>query len=551
MTARPKILLPSFAVSQRTLEVVFWSLLALVLMVTLPDYGMGWDEPTRWASGDLKLDYYAGFATTDSVWEHMRAAPRDTYPGFFDMPLALAARWLPFDRFFLGHLWSCVFGVAGLVAVRLLAARPMPEAVKRPVGLGAAAILVLLPNYYGHLFINPKDIPFAATMAWGLLALYNFVEALPLPGWKQTILLGVGTGIAMSTRLPGGILLVYAGLLALLFLLYRLSEGKGLKIPLMLAASLAVRGLLAGLVAFLVLLPWWPAAHRNPFAMSVEAVGRLHTDSAAIPVLFAGEMFEAGNTPASYGVRMLFLTSPLWFLAFLGAAGAALIAWARRRRTEERPPGSLNAGGWGVAAVVLAAGFPLVYVSLAQPAIHNGFRHLLYVLPPLAVLASWGASEGWKWLRTRGFRRRILCLGVGATLGAGIFTLVRLHPYQYVYLNPLAGGTAGLYGRYETEYWFTSTKHGIELLEAYLGEHPEERVEDRALRVFITGPHQVARPFLPSDWEIALDVSAADFVISNTQMVVHLLFEGEEVGRIERSGLPILFVYRGPGTAME
>ena len=44
--------------------------------------------------------------------------------------------------------------------------------------------------------------------------------------------------------------------------------------------------------------------------------------------------------------------------------------------------------------------------------------------------------------------------------------------------------------------------------------------------------------------ELARDLAKADFILSNTQMMVHLLFEGEELFRIERAGLPILVALR-------
>lgn len=527
---------------QRIAEALFWLILIGVGSLILPDYGMGWDEPTRWASGDLKLDYYAGFAESEDWWAHMQTAPHDTYPGLFDMTLALAARTLPLDRFLLGHVFSFLFGLAGLVAVRLLAAKLVRAPARRWVGLGAAAILLLLPSYFGHLFINPKDIPFAATMAWGLFGLVHFVEELPRPSWKRTLLFGLAVGVAMSTRLPAGILLAYAAVLAALWLLLALPQRSDWPTFLGQVGGIALRGLVAAGVAFVFLLPWWPAMHHNPFSMSVEAVERLHFDSTAIPVLFRGAMFEAGTTPRSYAFWMFFVTSPLWFLGAL--ASGALVAGRRGRAWLDGFHREPDSRAWQVLAVLLAAGFPMLYVTLAHPAIHNGFRHLIYVLPPLAVLASWNLLEVARFLSERGVRPLWQGSVAGLVAASAVFALMRLHPYEYVFANALVGGPAGTFGRYETEYWFTSTKHGLEQLSAYLEEHPEEVPVGRPTRVLVTGPWQVAKPFLPPSMEMVGDVNEADFVIANTQMMVHLLFHGEAIIQIERDGLPILVVFR-------
>jgi hypothetical protein len=115
---------------------------------------------------------------------------------------------------------------------------------------------------------------------------------------------------------------------------------------------------------------------------------------------------------------------------------------------------------------------------------------------------------------------------------------VRLHPYQYVYYNAFIGGPSGAYGRYEGEYWFTSTKHALEQLEQFLQEHPQLKPSGE-VRLFILGPWQVAEPFLPPGYALTADVKTADFLILNTQMRVHERFAGEPLFTIERMGLPI------------
>lgn len=526
------------------LEIAFWVPIILIGVLTIKDYGMGWDEPTRWASGDLKLEYYEGFSQTESIWEHMQTqSPRDVYPGLFDIPLALAARILPLDRFLLGHIWSFLFGMSGLVAVRLTAARLAIPSGRVFAGLGAAAILLLLPQYYGHMFINPKDIPFAAMMAWGILGLATFVGEFPRPSLKATILLGIGSGLAMSTRLPGGIVLAYAAFIALLWLLVRFAvqkiRGRQWVLEML---GLLWRGIVAGFVSLNVLVVWWPAAHRNPFTTPLQAVERLHSVASSIPVLYRGQVYDAGTTPAAYGIWMFLITSPSWFLVSLGLG--AIILGLRFRNFRDALFKRQASWAWRMLSVLLAATFPLVYVTLAQPAIHNGFRHLLYVLPPLAVLAALALEWVQRHWMAKGMRPRYFTIALLISALLASATLIRLHPYQYVFANALVGGTAGTYGEYETEYWFTSTMHGIEALDHYLDTHPNDRPTDRPVRILVTGPWQVAKPFLPEHFVITGDFSEADYIISNTQMMIHLLFEGDEIIRIERAGLPILVVLK-------
>lgn len=55
---------------------------------------------------------------------------------------------------------------------------------------------------------------------------------------------------------------------------------------------------------------------------------------------------------------------------------------------------------------------------------------------------------------------------MGLTLATAFVQHVRLHPYQSTYFNALVGGVAGADGRYETDYWLSRYKEGIERVNA-------------------------------------------------------------------------------------
>jgi hypothetical protein len=194
-------------------------------------------------------------------------------------------------------------------------------------------------------------------------------------------------------------------------------------------------------------------------------------------------------------------------------------------------------------AACLGGFFPLLYLTCSAPALHNAERHFLFVFPSLCVLAAFGWLKLLDLLQQGSYRRYapVVCWLVPVMLVLQLWQLVVLHPYQYVYYNALIGGSAGSYGQYETEYWFTSSKHGIEWLEKYT---EEERSNPRRTKILITGPHQVAERFLPESFELTSDLAQADYILANTQMMMHTLFEGEIVGCIERGGLPILYIYK-------
>ncbi len=497
------------------------------------DYGLSWDEPTRWRSGDTKLDYYQDLLAAPNKWEAMQKAPQDVYPGLYDIPLAIARRSLDVDPILLSRIWNVCFGllcVWGTFVLARLTGSNSGDAnagdesrfdLVRIAPLLAVAFLLSVPSFYGHISINPKDVPFAATYVWALVALVALAKQMPKPSWGRVVAFGVAMGVCMATRPPGVVFIGYFGLFGLLSIALFAERESWFRS----LSSLVLRGLAAFGIAVCVLLPWWPAAHRNPFGSSAQAVEKLQTFSSTIPVLFAGQMYDAGSSPWYYALWMLLIKLPLW-MPLAMVAGTVLLLFDLRKGNIK-----LDRDVFVRALVVFAALFPLAYVLVRQPAIHNGIRHLLYLLPPLMAALSWG----WQ----RAFARRGGAFAVAAVvailLASSLATNVRLHPYQYIYYNQLAGGPAGALNRYETEYWYTSGKEAVDLL----GSHMRSSGED-SVRLMVSGPWQVIEPYLPAGVTLVGNAAEAQYYIGNTQMRMDAIVEGEEIDSIRKGGLPVV-----------
>ena len=115
--------------------------------------------------------------------------------------------------------------------------------------------------------------------------------------------------------------------------------------------------------------------------------------------------------------------------------------------------------------------FPLaVPGDLAGTFCFTGLRHFLFLIsgPCSAVRyrprqADYGAASP----RPRGSIAAGSRL-IGTCLLWDATTLVRLHPYEYLYYNSLVGGLEGASRRYDLDYWFGSMPEAIDHLEAYL-----------------------------------------------------------------------------------
>jgi hypothetical protein len=117
---------------------------------------------------------------------------------------------------------------------------------------------------------------------------------------------------------------------------------------------------------------------------------------------------------------------------------------------------------------------------------------------------------------------RLALIG-GPALAAGVVVLlaglispvvgmIRLHPYQYVSFNWLAGGVATADKRYMLDYWGLSLKQAAEELRARLAGRGE-RPPGRRWRVAVCGPHPGVRVALGPDFDVGGDARGADFVL--------------------------------------
>src|SRR5665647_183175 len=183
---------------------------AIAAAVTFRDYGLGWDDYTHSQYGDLLLALYgSGFHDTRAL----SFVNLDMYGGGFYMAAALAAKMLPFDLFETRRLIGAAVGIIGLFATWRLGRR-----LGGPLaGLCALVLLATCPLYYGHMFMNAKDAPFATAMIVLLLGMVRALDEYPHPNPRTTVLAGIGLGLAFGTRILAAV--AAPGALAALLLL--------------------------------------------------------------------------------------------------------------------------------------------------------------------------------------------------------------------------------------------------------------------------------------------------------------------------------------------
>ena len=155
---------------------------------------------------------------------------------------------------------------------------------------------------------------------------------------------------------------------------------------------------------------------------------------------------------------------------------------------------------------------------IARPAMYNGVRHFVFVLPPLAVAG--GLAGAWiaNWIASRAARfGRPALAALALIFAAGValpaIGMARLHPYEYVSYNHIAGGVRGAQPRFMLDYWGLAFKQAGEALRAKLALRGETPPAGRKWQIAVCGPHPPARIALGDQFEPTWDPKGADFAL--------------------------------------
>ena len=472
---------------------------AVIAAVTFRDYGLGWDDYTHSQYGDLLLALYgSGFADQRAL----SFVNLYKYGGGFDMLAALATKVLPFTLFETRRLVGAAVGLLGLAVTWRIARRlGGPTA-----GLVALVLLATCPLFYGHMFMNAKDAPFATAMAVLLFGMVRAIEDYPQPSPQTVALAGVGLGLAFGSRILAGIAASY-GLAALLLILGSEGRRAGIRKSSARLGEFVWRllpALVLGYVIMGLLWPWSVLAPLNPlraaeyFDTFFEKPWR---------ELYAGKLYAVTEMPAGYLPRLFAVKLPeiMLVLGLAGAAGA-LVATTRDDVPLNRRAGYL--------LVVLAALLPIAVAIVAHPALYNGLRHFVFAVPPFAVLG--GLAGAWIFEKARATGKAALA-GVTAVFIAGtalpVSDMVRLHPYQYSAFNWVSGGVQMAKDNYMLDYWGLAFKQAGEALRVKLDEMHLKPPRGRRWTIEICGPQRPAEVALGPDFETTWDRKRADFAM--------------------------------------
>ena len=443
MDSLPNRLSPIAAFLSRRAHLIALALFAAVGLAVLDDYGVSTDAEAQRAIGYAVLNYIAGNAgeLTGYLFGH------DIYYGVaVEAPLAAVERLFGLEdsravflsRHLLTHLLFLAAGFfAWLLTYRLFGSRL--------VALLAMLIFLLHPRIYAHSFFNSKDLPFLSVF---MVALYLIHRAFRRDSVWAFALCGAGVALLANIRVMG-VMLVPAvlGMLALDGFHAMKRGGGGVKRALCNAGAFS-----AAFAA--VLYAAWPLLWRDPAEM-LESFRVMSRHPAIFLTLFRGEWVRWPNIPWDYIPAWILISTPPIALA-LGALGIAYLAHLCAARWRGMFANSTARFGLLTVACLI---LPAAAVIAFRPNLYDDWRHVYFLWAPACVLAAFGlrALAAPPKPRLRSVAFALAAFGIALVA----IQMVRLHPIQNEYFNPLANKN-GIDDRWQMNYWGVSPRFALE-----------------------------------------------------------------------------------------
>jgi len=469
------------------------------------DYGLSWDEPyfysyadalgyayspSNWFRADFDLNNSYGISGED----HKTRGPaylflaRNFVYGLKALGSTSASAW---------HLVNFLFFQLGIYFLYRLSTRW----VSPSAAFATALLFSTQPLLWGHAFINPKDPPFLTFFLASVCLGFEMVDAIAQNDKnknRKILIAAFVLGIATSIRVLGPL----AGLLVAIYFISQLKLGEW-------------KSLLAyGLIAIVFMFATWPYLWESPIQNFIGVFKLMSDNPTNLSVLFNGQEYRAGDLPLRYLPFMLLttLTEPVWILFIPGV----IIAYWKRAKTQFN---KLDKQVISLSLILLWLLILLAYVFIRRPAMYDGFRHFLFILPPMFVFIGFTFEFIFEKVNISS-AKLITIIWLRAIFTAllvlpGLNGIIHLHPYEYTYYNSFIGGTNGAFRNYETDYWLTCYKESVERLNAMTSE---------PIHLFVKREAYVAAPYAGSNITV-LDlrntteqVRSGDYVLVNTRL---------------------------------
>lgn len=421
------------------LTVFFFLLLFIVGIAGAKDYGISYDEIIERNSSLITYKYIVpGLEETVTDTVNFSALP--DLPVYVDRYYGMVLQEIPViiehifgfqlsyrNVFFLRHFFTfCVFFVGLLYFFFFLKECGFR---KRYCFLGVF-MLFLSPRILADACYNIKDLPF---MCLTIVTLFYCIRFIRYGKLKEGVLWCLSGALCANVRVVGALFFAIGELLYLF-------GGEKEKFVKRLRTAVGL-----GSVCLLLYVLMMPALWENPVQGIIEILTSFSNFSRwGGANYYLGQWYPEGTEPWHYIFVWIFATTPIAYTVCF--TGGLLCAIKKFVKKEKDITPILLCG--------LCTLIPILYLLVGHPVVYNGWRHFFFLHPLFLYFAILFVDE-----MERGLfgNKHVFYLVVSGLGGSFIITsswMLKNHPYEYVYFNPLIREYA--MENLEKDYWAVS-----------------------------------------------------------------------------------------------
>lgn len=427
------------------IPILFFSIYLLIGLSIHQSYGISWDEISMRKLGAINALYMVGQAPEPLVDSGHGPAYMILLFLMERIVVRMAGVSQSADIYFIRHLLNFLYFYMGVIFFYFLGQKIFRR--WQPAFIGAVA-LVLSPRIFENSFYNPTDIPLMIFFIVSAFSLFSYLEKRSYPALA---LHALACAVLFDIRITGGLMA------ALTFMLIAWDEVDRDGMTRKSTIKILNHWIFFFVTFCLLVYLFWPALWSNPIGNLINEIKGIGSHGCEGPVLFMGRRILSCSLPWFYVPVWILITTPVVysFGFLLGAPwmAAHLIGGWRETATQEKIH-ILTVLTWFFA--------PLLATILLKTSLYDSWRHLFFIYPAYLIAAVWGFDR----LARQFGLKHIVSISLGAVLLVSfcltVSAMVRLHPYQQLFFNRLAGQDLGyIQTQFDLDYWGLSYREGL------------------------------------------------------------------------------------------
>jgi len=415
------------------------------------DYGMHWDEGIQRFMGQEALVYVVSklfpsqIKNIPNTLQGYSIEYSGRYGSVFDLPTAIIEElFFPDDlrrAYIMRHKVNWMFYFAGIIGFFFFSKLVFKTNQKAAL---ATLFYILHPRLLAHGFFNPKDSILQSIV---VLSLYPLAKAYFEKNWKWFTIAGIVMGLSISTR----IVAIYIPFIFICF--YSLKTLFTKKNTRFFISNNILNLLIFLIITFITVFLSWPILWENTVSNFIKIFSTMKQFPFTGNVFFFGEYIRARDVPWNYIPVWVGITTPILFL-FLWVLGIGDLLKSIFKSWNK----NIIWDGFMFAGFIV----PLSAVIILKSTLYDSWRHMFFIYPFLAYFMAKGffllvEIINYK-MKTR--KNVIIIPLLVLIFSSPIYSIIRIHPYQQVYFNSIAGKDPML--NFEGDYLGLSYRKGFE-----------------------------------------------------------------------------------------